>query len=122
MTIIFLGELELVAQNNKEDSYKVLKNVVMHTKPLVVHGNGSSKIHLSNFGNYLAKAFHPAEGCRHCKHGEINLAEFKDFPVVLLSLFVEYPTPFLEEQLEKVAKIDYPKKKLHLFIHNAVSY
>lgn len=93
----------------------------MHTKPLIVHGNGPSKIYLNNFGNYVARAYHPVDGCRHCKHGEIDLTNFKEFPIVLMGIFIEHPTPFLEEQLEKVYQIDYPKKRIHLFIHNAVS-
>lgn len=93
----------------------------MHTQPLIVHGNGPSKIYLNNFGNYLARAYHLVEGCRHCKYGEIDLANFKELPIVLMGIFIEYPTPFMEEQLEKVYKIDYPKNRMHLFIHNAVS-
>lgn len=108
-------------EDSKEDSFKILKNVVMHTKPLIVHGNGPSKIYLNNFGNYLAKAFHTGDGCRHCKLGEINLESFETLPVVLLGVFIEQPTPFLEEQLQKVYEIDYPKNRIHLFIHNAVS-
>lgn len=93
----------------------------MHTTPLILHGNGPSKIYLNNFGNYLPRAYHPVEGCRHCRHGEIDLKKFKEFPVVLLGIFIEHPTPFLEEQLQKVYEIDYPKNKMHLFIHNTVS-
>lgn len=93
----------------------------MHTKPLILHGSGQSKIYLNYYGNYVARAFHPKEGCRHCKHGEINLSKLKELPTVLMGIFIEQPTPFLEEQLENVYKIDYPKNKMHLFIHNAVS-
>lgn len=93
-----------------------------HTRPLIVHGNGPSKIYLNGFGNYLARAWHPEEGCRHCKLGIINLENFKELPIVLLALFIEYPTPFLEEQLEKVFALDYPKKRMHLFVHNSVSF
>lgn len=94
--------------------------MVTHTKPMIVHGNGPSKINLNSLGNYLARAYHPVDGCRHCKLGEIQLEKFKEFPVVLLSLFVVQPTPFFEEQLEKIYKLDYPKKKIHLFVYNNV--
>lgn len=113
--------MELVSENNKDDSYKILKNVVMHTKPMIVHGNGPSKISLNSFGNYLARAYHPVEGCRHCKLGELDLGKLKELPVVLIGIFIEYPTPFFEEQLQKLYNIDYPKKKTHLFIHNTVN-
>lgn len=112
----------MVSEGKKEDSYKVLKNVVMHTKPLIVHGNGPSKIYLNIFGNYVPRAYHPVEGCRHCKKGELDLSKFKQLPVVLVGIFIEQATPFLEEQLQKVYDIDYPKDRMHLFIHNAVSH
>lgn len=115
------SEVELVDEDSKDSSYKILKNVVMHTRPLIIHGNGPSKIYLNNFANYLAKAYHPVEGCRHCKLGELNLQSLKELPVVMIAIFVEDPTPFLEEQLRKVHKIDYPKNRIHLFIHNTVS-
>lgn len=118
----FVGEVELLSEDRKKPSYKYLKNVVEHTKPVIVHGNGPSKIYLNGLANYLARAWHPEEGCRHCKLGMIDLENFKELPIVLLALFVEYPTPFLEEQLEKIYAIDYPKRRIHLFVHNTVSW
>jgi hypothetical protein len=45
----------------------------------------------------------------------------KGYPVVLVAVFIEQPTPFLEEFLEKLYNIEYPREKLHLFVHNSVS-
>nr|CAH7738852.1 unnamed protein product [Callosobruchus chinensis] len=42
-------------------------------------------------------------------------------PLVYLAIFIEMNTPFLEECLQKVYNLDYPKERIHLFIHNAVS-
>lgn len=114
-------EVELFDEDRKNPSYKILKNVVEHTQPLIVHGNGPSKIYLNSFSNYLAHAWHPEEGCRHCELGMIRLDNLKELPIVLLALFIEYPTPFLEEHLEKISNLDYPKKRIHLFVHNSVS-
>lgn len=117
---ISLGEVELYSKN-KESSVKSLKNYASHTEPLIVHGNGPSKITLNSLGNYIAGSWNDEEGCVHCKLGTISLDNFSELPTVLIAIFVEYPTPFLEEQLEKVYAIDYPKDKTHLFIHNTVS-
>lgn len=42
------------------------------------------------------------------------------WPMVYISLFIEYPTPFLREYFEKIQKITYPKQRLGIFIHNQV--
>jgi hypothetical protein len=47
--------------------------------------------------------------------------QLKSYPAVLIAVFIEQPTPFLEEFLEKLYHIEYPKEKLHLFVHNSVS-
>ena len=42
------------------------------------------------------------------------------YPLVMVGLFVETGTPFLEEMLAKVSALDYPKHRMHLFVHNQV--
>lgn len=49
------------------------------------------------------------------------LLQPKSYPTVLVAVFIEQPTPFFEEFLEKLHNIEYPKEKLHLFVHNSVS-
>lgn len=39
-----------------------------------------------------------------------------------MALFIEKAVPFLEEYFDLIVAIDYPKKKIDLFIHNAVEY
>lgn len=43
-------------------------------------------------------------------------------PSVILAVFIEGPTPFLQDMLERVYKINYPKSQIHLWVHNAVSF
>lgn len=51
----------------------------------------------------------------------VKLAENKDqWPHVLLALFVEQPTPFLPQMLEKLVALDYPKTHISLWVHNKV--
>ena len=44
----------------------------------------------------------------------------KDFPKVVIGVFVEHPTPFMEEFLHKMLALSYPKDKIHLYIHCGV--
>ena len=43
------------------------------------------------------------------------------WPVVTIGIFIEAPTPFLREFLEKISKLDYPKSKIDVLIHNNVN-
>lgn len=97
-----------------------LLNKMYVKNPAVVHGNGPSKMVLNNFGNYLAGAFVDGE-CIWCAENMIPEEKQESF-TVLIALFVENPTPFLEEFFDKIFSISYPKTKIHLFVHNAVEY
>ncbi|CAG9863076.1 unnamed protein product [Phyllotreta striolata] len=120
------GEIEIISKPTKEgdiDKYYV-KNVLYQTEPIVIHGNGASKHTLNYLGNYVPNAWNSVEGCRQCKKGLINLEGLpsKDVPVVLIALFIEHNTPFLEEFLNKIHNLQYPKERIHLFIHNAMKF
>lgn len=119
----FLGELELSSQSKDDSTDIYINNIVTGTKPMVLHGNGRAKITLNSFSNYLFGSWNFEEGCVHCKLGQFDL-ETKDpeqYPVVLLAVFIEQATPFLEEQLQKLHALDYPRQKIHVLVHNNVS-
>ena len=101
-----------------------LQNTLYDTIPLIVHGNGRSKLILNSLGNYLASAWNHEVGCLSCWDDTIDLPKDKmeTWPTILIALFVDRPTPFVEEFLEKIYLQSYPKSKLHLFIYNNVPY
>lgn len=101
-----------------------LMNTVYNTEPLILHGNGLSKLSLNSLGNYLANAWNPEEGCVMCWEDAIELdkAAPETYPVILIAIFIEKPTPFVEEFLQMIYQQAYPKSKLHLFLHNNVEY
>ncbi|XP_018319536.1 procollagen-lysine,2-oxoglutarate 5-dioxygenase 3 isoform X2 [Agrilus planipennis] len=119
-----INELKLVEVETKERNEFRLKNVLTNKSPSFVHGNGFTKLKLNSLGNYIARAWNPVDGCRHCKWRTIDLTDVPDnkLPTVLVAVFVEIPTPFLEEQLMKIYKLDYPKNRIHLFLHNKLKY
>ncbi|KAG1667589.1 Procollagen-lysine,2-oxoglutarate 5-dioxygenase 3 [Nymphon striatum] len=106
---------------SEEDAY--LRNMAHDTHPLIIHGNGGSKLALNSFGNYLAKSWHPETGCSICKENTISLQDKKDedLPTVLLGIFVLHPTSFFPEFLERISKLNYPKTKIDLFFYNGVA-
>lgn len=40
--------------------------------------------------------------------------------MVYIAVFIETPTPFLQEYFEKIINLTYPKQRLGIFIHNQV--
>ena len=80
------------------------------------------QLYLNNLGNYIPSAWNTTEGCMICKEWAQELpVERESWPTVLLAVLVERPSPFLTEMLERVALLDYPKDKMTLLVHNAVS-
>lgn len=93
-------------------------------------------------GNYLARSWTPVKGCMKCQEDVIDLTKldvsrlqpfyvsaqflifwifFQTLPAVCMGIFIEKPTPFLTEFFERIAQQDYPKDRIHLYIHNTVS-
>uniref|UniRef100_A0A8C1BCX5 procollagen-lysine 5-dioxygenase n=1 Tax=Cyprinus carpio carpio TaxID=630221 RepID=A0A8C1BCX5_CYPCA len=46
----------------------------------------------------------------------------QEFPQVTVGIYIEQPTPFLTEFLERFLSLDYPKDKLNVFVHNSEVY
>ncbi|KAJ8973614.1 hypothetical protein NQ317_003244 [Molorchus minor] len=119
-------DLEIFKSEVKEGATETyyVKNLVTHTEPLILHGNGPSKTTLNYIGNYVPNVWNSKEGCRMCENRQIDLKDkpASKLPIVFIAIFIELNTPFLEEQLEKIHALEYPKERIHLFIHNSAKY
>lgn len=40
----------------------------------------------------------------------------------MMAVFIQQATPFMEEFLQQLLDIEYPKNKIHFIIHNNVEY
>lgn len=117
----FLADNLRLEYNEATGEYFV-KNIFTESLPSIFHGNGPGKNLINNYGNYIAGAFKHKE-CQLCT--EVQLPVFEDpsaLPTVTIGIFVEKPTPFLEEFLQSILALEYPKNKISLFVHNAVSW
>jgi hypothetical protein len=68
---MFAGDVEL--RFKEHDAY--LHNTAYNTLPLVVHGNGPSKLVLNTLGNYLASSWNPEDGCLSCWDDSVFLED-----------------------------------------------
>ncbi|XP_077301869.1 procollagen lysyl hydroxylase [Arctopsyche grandis] len=114
-----VDEIEL--HINDSITYPYISNMVYNVKPLILHGNGPSKIYFNSLTNYLAKSWSPQLGCLKCEEKR-KLLDMHNVPTVVVAVFVEQATPFIEEFFLRISSIDYPKDKIHLFVRNNVPY
>ncbi|XP_060793871.1 multifunctional procollagen lysine hydroxylase and glycosyltransferase LH3 isoform X2 [Neoarius graeffei] len=100
------------------------RNVAYDTLPVVIHGNGPTKLQLNYLGNYVPTAWTYERGCGVCDDDLLYFNDTPDeeMPQVLIAVFIEQPTPFIEEFLERLTTFNYPYTRLRLFIHNNVVY
>ena len=45
-----------------------------------------------------------------------------EWPVVFVSLHIESSTPFLDLFFSFFARLDYPKQRMHVLVHNSVEH
>ncbi|XP_064108903.1 procollagen-lysine,2-oxoglutarate 5-dioxygenase 1-like [Macrobrachium nipponense] len=116
------GQFSDVSLKFDEDDTHLI-NTVYQTTPVVIHGNGPSKILLNSVGNYIAKSWIHEKGCLACKEQTFDLDHLpeEEYPRILVAVFVVKPMPFLEEMLDKVVKLNYPKKRIDLLVYNQVA-
>uniref|UniRef100_A0A8C1NH60 procollagen-lysine 5-dioxygenase n=1 Tax=Cyprinus carpio TaxID=7962 RepID=A0A8C1NH60_CYPCA len=108
------GAIEEVVLKFEKSRVRV-RNVAYDTLPVVIHGNGPTKLQLNYLGNYVPTAWTYEHGCGICDDDLLDLSEM---PLVHVAVFIEQPTPFLEEFLERLATLNYPHTRIRLFIHN----
>jgi len=108
----------------RESGAPYLANSEYDTEPVVIHGNGplGTKVILNSLGNYLPQAWNKEDGCTSCWEDNLNFKELAETPQVVLAVFIEQPTPFMEEFFETLVKLDYPKDKIDLYLHCASEY
>ncbi|XP_030041541.1 procollagen-lysine,2-oxoglutarate 5-dioxygenase 1 isoform X1 [Microcaecilia unicolor] len=97
-----------------------LRNIVYDTLPVVIHGNGPTKVQLNYLANYIPNTWTFETGCTVCGENIRNLTELKEdsFPFVVIGIFIELPTPFVSQLFKWLENLVYPKEQIQLFIYN----
>ncbi|XP_072428108.1 procollagen-lysine,2-oxoglutarate 5-dioxygenase 2 isoform X2 [Chiloscyllium punctatum] len=98
------------------------RNIIFETLPILIHGNRQTKHLLNYLGNYVPDAWTSDLGCTVCNEDLLDLSTLDEYPSVTVGIFIEQPSPFLPEFLERLLTINYPREKLKFFIHNKEVY
>ncbi|XP_062904877.1 multifunctional procollagen lysine hydroxylase and glycosyltransferase LH3-like [Mobula hypostoma] len=101
-----------------------VRNVAQDTLPVIIHGNGPTKLQLSYLGNYIPNAWTHETGCGICDEDMLDFSQLQDedYPHVTIGVFILQPTPFFQEFLGRLTTLDYPHDQLSLFIYNREVY
>uniref|UniRef100_A0A8C8RQX8 Procollagen-lysine,2-oxoglutarate 5-dioxygenase 1 n=1 Tax=Pelusios castaneus TaxID=367368 RepID=A0A8C8RQX8_9SAUR len=96
------------------------RNMMYDTLPVLIHGNGPTKLQLNYLGNYIPQTWTFETGCTVCNEGLRSLTGLKDdeLPLVVIGVFIEQPTPFLSQFFLRLQNLQYPTNRTRLFIHN----
>ncbi|KPP69487.1 procollagen lysine 2-oxoglutarate 5-dioxygenase 1-like, partial [Scleropages formosus] len=89
-----------------EDGRVRARNVMYDTLPVIVHGNGPTKLQINYLGNYIPQTWTFETGCTVCDEDQRLLSGLKQ------------PTPFVSVFFERLFNLKYPKDRLKLFIYN----
>uniref|UniRef100_A0A3B4Y137 Procollagen-lysine,2-oxoglutarate 5-dioxygenase 1 n=1 Tax=Seriola lalandi dorsalis TaxID=1841481 RepID=A0A3B4Y137_SERLL len=118
-----------------EDGRVRARNVLYDTLPVIIHGNGPTKLQINYLGNYIPNTWTFESGCTVCQEDLrpltishnilINLYDAgvffqqeSEYPLVVIGIFIQQPTPFVTVFFERLLKLQYPKNRLKLFIYN----
>ncbi|XP_069025307.1 procollagen-lysine,2-oxoglutarate 5-dioxygenase 1 isoform X1 [Embiotoca jacksoni] len=103
-----------------EDGRVRARNVVYDTLPVVIHGNGPTKLQINYLGNYIPTSWTFESGCTVCHEDLRPLTDLKEeeHPVVVVGVFIQQPTPFVSVFFERLLKLQYPKNRMKILIFN----
>ncbi|XP_076131950.1 procollagen-lysine,2-oxoglutarate 5-dioxygenase 1 isoform X2 [Alosa pseudoharengus] len=103
-----------------EDGQVRARNVLYDTLPVMIHGNGPTKLQINYLGNYIPNLWTFETGCTVCSEDLRPLTGLKEteYPLVVVGIFIQQPTPFVSVFFERLLKLKYPKNRLRLFIFN----
>ncbi|KAM4652728.1 procollagen-lysine,2-oxoglutarate 5-dioxygenase 1 [Discoglossus pictus] len=115
-----VGDVVLKFENGRVRA----RNLVYDTLPVLLRGNGPTKLQMNYMSNYVPRVWTFETGCTICDEGLRSLAGLKEdaFPLVIISVFIEQPTPFMSEFFKRLNNLKYPKKRIQLLITNHESH
>uniref|UniRef100_A0A0N4Z9N2 procollagen-lysine 5-dioxygenase n=1 Tax=Parastrongyloides trichosuri TaxID=131310 RepID=A0A0N4Z9N2_PARTI len=94
----------------------MINNIIYNTHPILIHGNGPSKLHLNSLSNYVPGKQSNIDGCLYCNELQVDRNKVV-LPSISVALFIYKPIPFIEEFLQSFSNISYEKDKINLFIY-----
>jgi len=99
---------------NTVDGENRLRNDKYNTMPLIIHGNGPSKLALNRLSNYIPDGWRPDFNCPSCLNKKQPVDGNKK---VTIAIFATGQVPFLESMLNRISSLDYDSSKISIFIY-----
>ncbi len=110
-----LNDIEVRFDSNTSYLY----NIKTGNTPHIVHGSDENYHAFNNITNYVFNKWTPDQGCPTCDEIIVDYEGIDEefYPSVLIAVFFNDPTPFLNEFLENLFALVYPKQSIDLLLH-----
>ncbi|EJD75866.1 procollagen-lysine,2-oxoglutarate 5-dioxygenase [Loa loa] len=118
MTVLFQNlngasnDVKLEMSGERSGMYFIY-NFIYNTHPLVIHGNGPSKLYLNHLGNYID----PLRIATSKTQSITMDFEKIELPKLFLSIIISKPIPFIREFFGNIKKLAYTDEKIDLFVY-----
>ncbi|VDO32469.1 unnamed protein product [Brugia timori] len=106
------NDVKLEMSDERSGTYFIY-NFIYNTYPLVIHGNGPSKLHLNYFGNYVDPL---RITTAKTQHTTMDLEKI-ELPRLFLSVIISKPIPFIREFFENIKSLVYADEKIDLYVY-----
>ncbi|KAL3994436.1 2OG-Fe(II) oxygenase family protein [Acanthocheilonema viteae] len=99
--------------SDERNGTNFIYNFIYNTYPLVIHGNGPSKLHLNHLNNYNDPL---RMTTRKTQSITMDLEKI-GLPKIFLSIIISKPVPFIREFFENIEKLTYANDKIDLYVY-----
>ncbi|VDO35516.1 unnamed protein product [Onchocerca flexuosa] len=106
------NDVKLEISDEKSGTYFIY-NFIYNTYPLVIHGNGPSKLHLNHLANYIDPLRIATVETQSTK---MDL-EKTNLPRLFLSIIIAKPIPFIREFFGNIRKLAYANELIDLYVY-----
>lgn len=112
---ILAFNMSVTLDYDSDQSVYVVKNELHWTQPSVLLARDSTgHVMLNRFNDYINGA-RDNTTCLTCLAHNVTYTE-DEYPTITMAVFIFYRTPFLEDYLEKIANLNYPKSKISVIM------
>ncbi|VDM96070.1 unnamed protein product [Thelazia callipaeda] len=96
-----------------------IHNIIYNTHPIVIHGNGLSKLHLNRLANYIDPLNMKTLEITSTKMSSWSVQDIEEnnLPKLYISIIIAKPIPFIREFFKNIENLVYLDNKIDLYIY-----
>uniref|UniRef100_A0A673HX75 Procollagen-lysine,2-oxoglutarate 5-dioxygenase 1 n=1 Tax=Sinocyclocheilus rhinocerous TaxID=307959 RepID=A0A673HX75_9TELE len=119
-TKLYINPEKRVSNINDNLLFFLIRSVLFSLIIIIKNKCCFFQLQINYLGNYIPHLWMFETGCTLCNEGLRPLSGLQEseYPVVVIGIFIQQPTPFVTVFFERLLNLKYPKNRLRLFIYN----